>query len=1225
MTVQFNSHSFGATNWFWTFGDGDSSLQENPTHIYSVPGPYSLSLTIWNDSCTRTYNFPPITYGNGSGAPGGTPIGTIPTLPIFHCAPYEVKFKNPISSAVSWLWDFGDGQSSTLPNPSHLYTAGGDYQVKLYVQYPSGVLDSAYLPDIIHITKFAADFSITSASSCTGTSVSLTPSDTTANCSWDMGNGTTINSTIGNYVYTTTNSNYLISLLATDTNGCSASASQTFYASEINPLTVSLSRACSGDSVYFTNGGLNYSSYSWDFGDGTLSTLANPVHVYQDSGMYQVILTVSDTTGCSKSFVLNQQIQVFNPQANFIVQNITSFCSYVKVDLLNQSTGADYLNWDFGNGQYSTVPQTSVSYFTPGTYYITLTVSKSICSSSIISTIPVFVPNLVADFTYAQNSFCAPLAQPFTDLSSDAVSWSWLFGDGLSDTVQHPVHIYNKSPAAAITLTVKDIYGCVKTISKPNINVTNASFKLSTSSGCVPLTVAFNDSSTNALSWNWDFGDGITSNIPNPVHTYNANGIYTVRLIVESSFGCFDTLTADSLIHAGSIQANLSADKSAGCAPLLIQFADNSLNATGWLWDFGDGNFSNLRNPVHVFINPGSYLVKLIASDSLGCSDTLFMPTAINIYGSIPYFALTQQTGCTPMLFNVSNQSVGAVSWEWNYGNGVTDTSENPVYAFTVPGTYTVSLITKDSSGCVSTYTSPEVLEVNQQPLADFSISDGNGCTPFSLNIVNQSQFADSVIWNFGDGSISNDFNPQHIYNISGTYYTSLIAINQNGCSDTMYYPNPVNVYLQPHAAFQISDSAGCMPFGIQFSSSSTDLDAPVFSWQFGNGDSSNLENPYLTFNAAGIFDVTLLVTNSGGCFQEITSPGLISIYDPLPPPPAILYSVSVVDSSNVEIKWHAIDLNDIDYYVLYRLNNINGIYDSITSVVQSGTSNSGIKMVYDANVNTNLHPYTYKILAVDKCGSKVPLTEITPHTTIFVSGVNNGGSIDLNWTPYIGCSISNYKIYRSYDKGISYNYLDETSNSFLSYTDTTSYCPFIYFYKVEAKGICGETLAAGFSNKASVDHTSFTWQQTNDVTRATVVNNRYVLVEWAATSVMPQTVIGYDIFRSIDDLNFPFYKRVVSNQTYYEDKDVNVQSHSYYYKVAAVNFCETPNPVGIEGSSILLKGDYDRNGKSLLRWSPYIGWADGVDHYILEKLNENNQWEIIKTTDPNTTEAEDD
>ena len=171
---------------------------------------------------------------------------------------------------------------------------------------------------------------------------------------------------------------------------------------------------------------------------------------------------------------------------------------------------------------------------------------------------------------------------------------------------------------------------------------------------------------------------------------------------------------------------------------------------------------------------------------------------------------------------------------------------------------------------------------------------------------------------------------------------------------------------------------------------------------------------------------------------------------------------------------------------------------------------------------------------------------------------------------------------------------------------------------------VSNENDAAGFSNTFSIDHTANTWKQSNSLIRATVVNNKYILVEWAPTDTLPQTVTGYDVFRSIDNINFPFYVRINTNQNYFEDYSVDIKHQNYFYKVMAINYCNILNMQSNEGSSILLKGDYDPDGKSLLRWTHYANWQDGVDHYVLEKKNKFGVWEPIKTTDPKTTEADD-
>jgi PKD repeat protein len=439
-----------------------------------------------------------------------------------------------------------------------------------------------------------------------------------------------------------------------------------------------------------------------------------------------------------------------------------------------------------------------------------------------------------------------------------------------------------------------------------------------------------------------------------------------------------------------------------------------------------------------------------------------------------------------------------------------------------------------------------------------------------------------------------------------------------------MNYPAPIVVNLQPSAAFTTSDSAGCMPFSINFTSVSSNLDNPVYIWDFGNGAVSSQANPQVNYTTSGIFDISLSVTNSGGCHDEAVIPQMISIYDPAPPDPVMPYSVSVNDSNSINVKWKAIDFFDIDHYDVYRMNNSTGIFQRIASVSQPVPTGNVILAIDDMGVDTRSEPYSYKIQAVDKCSSSVSVSLLTPHTSVFLTAVNNGANIDLSWSAYGGCPVAGYNIYRADGNSAPFTLLGFVYSNTLAYRDTSSYCPFVYYYKVEAFGICGESGAKGISNISSADHSYYTWQQTSNVTRATVVNNDYVLIEWLPDFVMHQTVTGYDIFRSTDSINYNFYRRVPAFPLYFEDKNVNVQRQNYYYRVSTVNFCETVNPQGNKGSSILLKGDYDKNGKKFLKWSPYKDWVMGVDHYTIEKLNAAGVWEFLKETDAGTTEAED-
>ena len=173
-------------------------------------------------------------------------------------------------------------------------------------------------------------------------------------------------------------------------------------------------------------------------------------------------------------------------------------------------------------------------------------------------------------------------------------------------------------------------------------------------------------------------------------------------------------------------------------------------------------------------------------------------------------------------------------------------------------------------------------------------------------------------------------------------------------------YPLPIIVNKQPLASFTASATEGCMPASILFNNTSSGLFNPVYNWNFGNGDSSSISNPTVIYKNAGSFGVKLLVTNSGGCKDELVLPGMINIYDPAPPPPVKLNSISVEDTNMIKVSWNKINLDDINNYIIYRLETANGLYDSIGVVNQDNNVANQVLSFMDNQVNTSLHPFTY-------------------------------------------------------------------------------------------------------------------------------------------------------------------------------------------------------------------------------------------------------------------------
>lgn len=1220
--AQFHANSSQATWWSWNFGDGSTSTLENPTHIYTGTGPYSITLTIGNDSCQFQYNYPPVTMGSTGSDPVNIGNDSIPPPPIqYHCAPYTVNFVSPLPGTTSILWDFGDGFTSTDLNPEHTFTDSGTFVVSAIVNH-SGIIDTVFMNEWYYVTKPITDFNITTTNTCTGVIVNVGSSTVANNYLWDFGGGATSTNASASHIYPSINASYVISLNSSDTNGCSAFVAKSFSVNVTNPILSNARRSCAGDSIYFSAGNINFSSYQWDFGDGTFSTIKNPYHVYNDSGLFNVSLNVVDINGCTINYPLAYQIEVFDPQAAFTFTTPASNCLMVYSYFTNLSTNSDTWLWTFGDGTTSTSNSLYHYYTQLGYHDVTLTAYKNVCSSSVTVPNAVYVPNRSANFNYVQNESCLPVTINFQDLSVDAVSWRWDFGDGDTSVLQSPSHVFLKAPNGPITLTITDINGCKVSISKPNIQVTDAAFLPSLTHGCNPATVMFADSSINPLSWQWDFGDGSTSNLQNPVHTYNVDGFYDVQLIVESSSGCFDTLHVDTLVSVLTSTAMFSADSVIGCLPFLVNFNDSSLNAVSWEWDFGDGSNSTLKNPSHIYSAPGIYTVKLIATNANGCADTLIRQSYITVNGAVPQFSLSNISGCSPMSVSFTDQSNGAVSWIWNFGDGIVDSVQNPVHLYADTGAFIVSLYAIDATGCSTLFTYPQPITTSESPTANFIKSDSLGCAPLSVTFNNTGSNADSLIWIMGDGNVVYGNNPVYTFANPGNYFVTLIAKNNGGCSDTLVDPTPIIVSQKPQASFSTNITEGCDPLPVTFVNESSGLDNPSYIWYFGNGDTSSLANPDYIYVGAGTYTPSLVITNSGGCADSIAMPDLISVYDQLPPPPTSIYRVSVVDNSRVKINWQLCLLQDMDYYVVYRYNNTTALFDSIGLVTQNTAAISGNAPEYiDNGLNTLLNSYEYKVAAVDKCGNRQLLSALKSHSTMELSVVPGFMKVALDWTPYLGCDFGGYEIYRK-ENGGAFTLLTNVDSSTTDYIDSSAFCPYEFSYQIRALSICGDANFDSWSDTSSATPTSDIGKQIVDVTRSTVVNDLFVLTEWGTPSYRPDLVERYNIYRSTDNVHFDLIASVPESVHDYSDNNVNVDAYNYFYKIEVQNVCSAADALSGVASSILLKAIQTEVTNSL-KWTRYVDWDSGVEKYVIEKINAYGVWEEIETVSGNVTEWE--
>jgi PKD repeat protein len=1215
LTVNFFANSSGATMWYWDFGDGNSSTQMNPVHTYTTPGPYNISLTISNPQCTLTIDYPAVTFGNGAvlSGSGGDSIQVPP--PVFSCIPYEMNFSNPVQNTVSWLWDFGDGNTSTVENPHHIYTDPGTFTVSLITWDANGNTDTVDFPSPFYLTGATADFNIVHANNCTGSTVYMQNNSSNAiSYFWDFGDGNTSTDPSPVHSYTTTGVNYIVSLTVTDTLGCTDFMARSYYASASMPLSTNTRRGCAGDTITFSSGAISFATYLWNFGDGTTSTLPHPIHVYPDSGQYQVQLTVTDSLGCTITWTLPYNVRISKPIANFTSQMGVSGCLAVRHQFTNLSTGADSYLWDFGNGMFSSQVNPMHAFQGAGYHNVTLTAYRDGCSSAYTSLQHVYVPSLTANFTYTQSSECYPVTATYTDASTDAVSWLWDFGDGTSSTQQNPVHVFNTKPQGAVTLTVTSYTGCIQTINKPNISAMNVRVSLWDTVGCTPFLLTISDSSDLVASWLWDFGDGNTSAVGAASHLYTSNGIWPVSVTATAPSGCTQVINPVATIKTSGPVAGFSQSTIVSCAPTIVNFTDFSAGAQLWNWDFGNGNHSTLQHPTHIYNQPGNYTVTLVVSDSTGCADTLIIPDMVHITGSVAGFSVSSTSGCSPFEVHFADSSISAFSWLWNFGDGTTSTDPNPVHTYTSPGSYTVTLVTHDTTGCQSIYSHPVPFTVQAQPAAQFQIPVNSGCAPFALPVINNSTGATSWHWDFGDGNTSSAQAPNHIYTQPGNYLVSLIAFNGQGCSDTMTASVPVNVIETPVASFTVSAATGCAPATITFNNLTSGSDSTTtWLWNFGNGSTSTLASPSFTYTSAGVYNITLTATNSQMCSNSMLQNAALILSDNNPLPPVLMKSVSVTGPTNIEVTWGNLPLQGLQAYNLYRYNDVTSVFDLIYT--DTNPSNSSLNVTsshVDTGVNTSNKVYTYVTQAVNLCAISTPINQLNPHSSINLEAVKIGAFAELSWNFYDGCPVAGYHIYRQDNLSGSFMLIGMTGATENSFTDSTVYCESTVAYRVKAIDICGEGYEA-WSDVEILQMPGTIVNQKVDMVRSTVIDDRYVFTEWAPPSVAPNLVNGFDLYRSTDNINFSLVATVPATQTYYEDFNTRVKEQNYFYRVKLNNSCGLETSNGLESSSILLVGIINQDNDSQLRWSPYKNWDTGVDYYVIEKQDAFGVWQTIK------------
>lgn len=770
LVVEFQDNSSGSPDtWSWVFPGGSpgTSAEENPVITYNSAGVFDVILEVSNSAGTSSIvlqdyiTVEPLAEADFS----------------YTQVDLELVFTNLSEDAESYLWDFGDGNTSTETHPAHLYAEDGQYTVTLTATNDCGSTTHAVTIDLI--TAPVADFDFTPSSGCQPLTVSFInmSSNNTETSFWTFPGGTPSTSVeMHPTVVYEQPGTYSVTLVVENIVGQDVLTIND--AVVVDPLPVAdFGTIVDGAQVLFQNASSYGINYTWDFGDGTTSGAVNPTHTYAQGGSYTVQLVVENECGID---IATMDISVLGLPAAGINISDDVGCAPFEVEFASTSEGeVDSYFWSFpgGNPSTSTAPSVVVSYNTPGQYPVQLIVSND-AGADTITLNPGVVVNapVISDFDYTLQGAEAD----FINLSSGAGSYQWIV-DGQVFTSQHLSYLFQQDGDYTVTLIASGTCGNDTTVQ--NLHVATlpvAAFGAAQTHGCEPFTVQFFDQSTpNATMFEWSFpgGDPASSTLEEPVVTYTEPGVYSVSLTVWSEVGS-DAIEIADFIHVAPLP---EAEFQTIQEGLHVEFVNTSEDAAEYTWVFGDGLQSNVVNPAHDYTTFGTYQVMLIASNDCG-SDTAYHELALATL-PVPLFSAEQSTGCTPFEVQFADQSQNGVeSWEWSFpgGNPATSALQNPVVVYYDTGVYTVTLKVTNSAGAQALVRENYIV-VGDLPIADFAFDIQEDV----ITLENLSSGAQDYIWLFGDGEASTEPDPEHTYPGNGHYSLSLIAVNHCG-ADTL-------------------------------------------------------------------------------------------------------------------------------------------------------------------------------------------------------------------------------------------------------------------------------------------------------------------------------------------------------------------------------------------------------------------------------------------------------